>query len=39
MALQQVVQNALKAKEWPANLNVVVNGFVSNMDDWMVAGV
>jgi len=33
----QVVQNALKAKEWPTNVNVVVNGFVSNMDDWMVA--
>lgn len=26
-----------QAKEWPANVNVVVNGFVSNMDDWMVA--
>ena len=31
------VQKALKSREWPANVKVVVNGFVSNMDDWMVA--
>lgn len=33
----EVVQKGLKSREWPTNVNVVVNGFVSNMDDWMVA--
>jgi len=31
------VANSLKSSAWPTNVNVVVNGFVSNMDDWMVA--
>ncbi len=31
------VQKALKDGKWPANVHVVVQGFVSNMDDWMVA--
>ncbi len=28
---------ALEAHEWPENVAVNVQGFVSNMDDWMVA--
>jgi 1,2-diacylglycerol 3-beta-galactosyltransferase len=33
----EVVQKQLKSRQWPSNVNVVVNGFVANMDDWMVA--
>lgn len=28
-------QNDLSSKEWGENINVVVNGFVNNMDEWM----
>ena len=31
------VAKSIKAAVWPSNVNVVVKGFVSNMDDWMVA--
>jgi len=28
-------QNTLSSKDWGENVNVVVNGFVDNMDEWM----
>ena len=31
------VQKQVKDRSWPANVKVVTKGFVSNMDDWMVA--
>lgn len=33
----QVVKRQLEAEEWPENVRVVVNGFVTNMDEWMGA--
>eukprot|EP00192_Tetraselmis_astigmatica_P024497 CAMPEP_0117697956 /NCGR_PEP_ID=MMETSP0804-20121206/29512_1 /TAXON_ID=1074897 /ORGANISM="Tetraselmis astigmatica, Strain CCMP880" /LENGTH=490 /DNA_ID=CAMNT_0005512255 /DNA_START=222 /DNA_END=1694 /DNA_ORIENTATION=+ len=33
----QKLVNKLKATEWPPNMNVVVNGFVDNMHQWMGA--
>lgn len=33
----QVVKRQLESEEWPENVRVVVNGFVTNMDEWMSA--
>ena len=31
------VAKALRERQWKGDVNVVVNGFVSNMDEWMIA--
>ncbi|KAJ1478778.1 hypothetical protein T484DRAFT_1596633, partial [Baffinella frigidus] len=31
------VAKALRNRKWKGDVNVVVNGFVSNMDEWMIA--
>lgn len=33
----QAVKRELEERDWPENVRVVVNGFVSNMDEWMGA--
>ncbi|EKX30755.1 hypothetical protein GUITHDRAFT_149692, partial [Guillardia theta CCMP2712] len=33
----EAVKKALSSRFWPTNVDVIINGFVSNMDEWMIA--